>query len=234
MSAGTARTVFITGVTHGIGRAMAEEFIAAGHTVLGCGRSVAVIKELRKQHGEPHDFYECDVAISDAVKSLASIMLTTHGVPDLIINNAGVINKCAPLWEIEDEEFSKIVDVNIRGVANVIRHLVPPMVKERKGVIVNFSSGWGRSVDAEVAPYCASKWAVEGMTKALAEELPSAMAAVPLSPGCVNTEMLKSCFGHSANSYPSPSRWAKKAVPFILDLGPEDSGKSLTVSVDQG
>ena len=232
MSDATARTVFITGVTHGIGRALAEEFIAAGHTVLGCGRSIAVIKELRAMHGAPHDFYECDVSISDSVKSLASLVLATHGVPDLIINNAGVINKCAPLWEVEDEEFSHVIDVNIKGTANVVRYFVPSMVKQRSGVIVNFSSGWGRSVDAEVAPYCAAKWGIEGMTKALAEELPSAMAAVPLSPGCVNTEMLKSCFGHSANSYPSPEQWAKKAVPFILGIGAEDSGKSLTVSMD--
>jgi len=94
---------------------------------------------------------------------------------------------------------------------------------------VNFSSGWGRSVDAEVAPYCASKWAIEGMTLALAQELPSGMAAVALNPGIINTEMLQSCFGASARSYPSPDDWVKMAVPFLLELGPKDNGKQLEV-----
>jgi NAD(P)-dependent dehydrogenase (short-subunit alcohol dehydrogenase family) len=79
------------------------------------------------------------------------------------------------------------------------------MIRRGSGVIVNFSSGWGRSVSAEVAPYCASKWAVERLTRALAEELPSGLAAVPLNPGIINTEMLQSCFGADAQNYPEPA-----------------------------
>jgi len=63
---------------------------------------------------------------------------------------------------------------------------VPAMVRRGQGVIVNFSSGWGRSTDAGVAPYCATKWAIEGLTQALAQELPPGMAAVPLNPGIIN------------------------------------------------
>jgi len=103
------------------------------------------------------------------------------------------------------------------------------MVKRKTGVIVNFSSGWGRSADAEVAPYCATKWAVEGLTQALAQELPSGMAAVALNPGIINTEMLRSCFGASATSYPSPTEWAGVAVPFLLRISAVDNGRPLTV-----
>jgi NAD(P)-dependent dehydrogenase (short-subunit alcohol dehydrogenase family) len=103
------------------------------------------------------------------------------------------------------------------------------MVARGRGVIVNFSSGWGRSTDAEVAPYCASKWAIEGLTQALAQELPSGMAAVPLNPGIIDTAMLRSCFGSSAASHPSPEEWARRAVPFLLALGPRDNGRPLTV-----
>ena len=78
------------------------------------------------------------------------------------------------------------------------------------GVIVNFSSGWGRSTDAEVAPYCATKWAIEGLTQAFAQELPSGMAAVALNPGIINTDMLQSCFGGSASGYPSPGGMGQK------------------------
>jgi NAD(P)-dependent dehydrogenase (short-subunit alcohol dehydrogenase family) len=81
-----------------------------------------------------------------------------------------------------------------------------------------------------VAPYCASKYAIEGMTKALAEELPAGMAAVPLSPGVVDTDMLRSAWGDGAASHPRPEEWAERAVPFLLGLGPEENGRSLTVS----
>ena len=127
------------------------------------------------------------------------------------------------------EEFDQVIDINVKGVANVIRHFVPAMVARKSGVVVNFSSGWGRSVDADVGPYCASKWAVEGLTLALAEELPRGMAAVPLSPGVIDTDMLRSCFGGSASRYPPPKVWVEKAVPFLLALNSRDNGKSLTI-----
>jgi NAD(P)-dependent dehydrogenase (short-subunit alcohol dehydrogenase family) len=149
----------------------------------------------------------------------------------LLLNNAGVINRNAPLCKVSAREFNQVVDVNLKGVANVIRHFVPAMVKRQSGVIVNLSSGWGRSTDAEVAPYCATKWAIEGLTQSLAQELPSGMAVIPLNPGIINTDMLRSCFGGSASSYPSPEEWAKVAVPFLLKLGPDDNGKPLTVPI---
>ena len=68
-----------------------------------------------------------------------------------------------------------------------------------------------------------------GLTQALAAELPKGMAAVPLSPGVINTDMLQSCFGSNAKSYPDPEEWAESAVPFLLKLGPKDNGKPLTV-----
>src|SRR6185437_9747516 len=108
-------------------------------------------------------------------------------------------------------------------VVNVIRHFIPAMIKRKEGVIVNFSSGWGRSADAEVAPYCATKWAIEGLTQALAQELPREMTAAALNPGIINTEMLQSCFGGSASSYPTAAEWAKSAVPYLLSLGPKDN-----------
>ena len=223
------KLIVITGATRGLGRAMVGEFIRLGHTVLGCGRSGKEIDRLRKMHGVPHDFYPVDVASDTAMKSWASLCLTSHGVPDLILNNAGVINANARLWEIEAREFDEVMNTNLRGVANVIRHFVPSMVERKSGVIVNMSSGWGRSADAEVAPYCATKWAVEGLTQSLAQELPSGMAAVALNPGIINTDMLRSCFGGGATSYPSPEEWATVAVPFLLKIGAGDNGRPLTV-----
>ena len=225
------KIILITGVTRGLGRAMVDEFARLGHTVLGCGRSQKEIRQLTETHGAPHDFYAVDVASDDAVKSWASICLTSHGAPDLVLNNAAMINKNAPLWDVDAREFSDLIDINVKGPANVIRHFVPAMVKRKRGVIVNFSSGWGRSTDAEVAPYCASKWAIEGLTQALAQELPTTMAAIPLNPGIINTEMLQSSFGTLSKTYPSPEEWAKIAVPYLLRLGPNDNGKQLSVPI---
>jgi len=223
------KLVLITGVSRGLGRAMAEEFIRLGHAVLGCGRSEKETGQLRKQFAAPHDFTVVDVSADEQVAAWAKRVLKAHGAPDLLLNNAGLINRNARLWEIGATEFSQVIDVNLKGVANVIRHFVPAMVKSKSGVIVNFSSGWGRSTAAEVAPYCATKWAIEGLTQALAQELPPGMAAVPLNPGIINTDMLRSCFGGSASSYPIPQEWAKIAVPFLLKLGASDNGRPLTV-----
>ena len=124
---------------------------------------------------------------------------------------------------------SRVIDVNIKGPANVIRHFVPAMAARGRGVIVNFSSGWGRTVDAEVAPYCATKFAMEGLTRALALELPTGMAAVALNPGIIDTAMLQSCFGAAAPAKSPPNQWAQRAVAFLLALGPSDNGASATV-----
>ena len=126
-------------------------------------------------------------------------------------------------------DFNRLIDVNLKGVANVIRHFVPAMVAKNSGVIVNFSSGWGRSTSPEVAPYCASKFAIEGLTLALAQELPPGMAAVPLNPGIIDTAMLRQCWADGAASYPKADDWAKIAAPFILKLGPKDNGHSVSV-----
>lgn len=221
--------IVITGVTRGLGRALVEEFIRGGHTVIGCGRSGDAVFDLRMTHQAPHDFTVLDVAQDTKVSIWAAKVLEHDTPPDFLINNAAIANRLAPLWEQDDREFTKLVDVNIRGVQNVIRHFVPAMVAAKKGVIVNLSSGWGRSVSPQVAPYCMSKWAIEGLTKALAEELPKGMAAVPLNPGVIDTDMLRTCFGDSAGSYEKPEQWARKAAPFILKLGPKHNGQSLTV-----
>ncbi len=222
------RRIVVTGVSRGLGRALVEGFCSRGHVVCGCARSVEAVAELSRRHPPPHDFAVLDVSCDPEVRDWAERVLA-GGLPDLLVNNAALINRNAPLWKVPEEEFSRVVDVNIKGVVNVLRHFVPAMVERGRGVIVNVSSGWGRSVSPEVGPYCATKWAIEGLTRALAEELPAGMAAVPLNPGIINTEMLHICWGDGANAYPDASAWAKRAVPMLLRLGPKNSGQPLSV-----
>lgn len=231
MAANSARQVLITGATRGCGRSMVERFIKAGHTVVGCGRSESHVADLRKSYGPTHRFDAVDVSDDNQVAAWAKSVMASGFVPNLLLNNAALMNQTAPLWQVPAEEFQAVINVNIVGTANIIRHFVPAMVERNQGVIVNFSSGWGRCTAPEVAPYCATKYAVEGLTQALAQELPSGMAAVPLNPGIINTEMLQLCWADGASSYPSPDQWSRVAVPFLLSLGPEHNGQSVSVPI---
>lgn len=223
------KRIVITGVSRGLGHSLVPEFVKRGHKVAGCARSRSTILKLRAEWPGPHHFEQLDVSDQAQVEAWAQSLISTFGVPDLLINNAAVISPNATLAETSITWFDEVIDTNINGVFYVLRAFLPAMVARNAGVIVNLSSGWGRSTAAEVAPYCASKWAIEGLTRALAQELPAAMAAVPLNPVVINTEMLRSCFGEGADSYPSAATWASAAAPYLLGLGPKDNGQPLTV-----
>ncbi|GKV28226.1 hypothetical protein SLEP1_g37307 [Rubroshorea leprosula] len=232
MSGSTAaRTVLITGVSRGLGRALAVELSKRGHTVIGCSRTQTKLDSLQSELTSPdrHLLLAVDVRSNSSVEELARVVMEKKGVPDIIVNNAGTINKNNKIWDVPLEEFDTVIDTNVKGIANVLRHFIPLMLPNKQGIIVNMSSGWGRSGAALVAPYCASKWAIEGLSRSVAEELPDGMAVIALSPGVINTEMLESCFGASASPYQTPEAWALKAATMILNLTAADNGASLTV-----
>ena len=225
---GMGRIVMISGVSRGLGAALVDEIVAAGHRVAGGARDGGAMAALAERHGAPHRFTVCDVADEASVAAWAEEVFERLGAPDLLINNAGVINEEAPLWEVDEAEFARLLAVNVAGVQRVIRHVLPAMIETGHGVVVNLSSGWGRSVAPGVAPYCATKWAIEGMTRALAAELPDGLAAVPLNPGVIDTDMLREVWGEGAGGYRGAREWARAAAPFVLGLGPADNGRPLT------
>ena len=195
----TIRRIAITGVSRGLGRAMVQGFVERGHRVSGCCRSESAVAELRDAFGDAHHFEMVDVTCRDSVARWCGQTVASIGTPDLLVNNAAVINKNAPLWQVPAEEFAELLNVNIGGVYNVLVEFVPLMIAAGEGVIVNFCSTWGRSTSPEVAPYCATKYAIEGLTKALASELPSGLCAVPFNPGVIHTDMLQSCLPGFSN-----------------------------------
>ncbi|KAJ8491996.1 hypothetical protein OPV22_013717 [Ensete ventricosum] len=239
------KTVLVTGVSRGLGRALSLELARRGHAVIGCARSIDKVQALQHElmavspdasssssSASPpskHLIIDLDVRSDSGVQALAKLVMETKRSPDIIVNNAGTINKNNKIWEVPAEEFDMVMDTNVKGISNIIRHFLPLMIQRKHGIIVNISSGWGRSAAAEVAPYCASKWAVEGLTKSVAKELPPGLAIVALSPGVINTDMLASCFGSSASLYQAPETWAPNAATMILNLTAEDNGASLTV-----
>ncbi len=221
--------ILITGTSRGLGRALAAGFAAAGHQVTGCARTTDAVEQLQAELGPPHDFTALDISHYEQVVSWIEQVLARSGPPDLLINNAAVINRNARLWEVPVAEFGQLVDINLKGMFHVLHALLPAMVKRRQGVIINLSSGWGRSPASKVAPYCASKWAVEGLTQSLARELPETMAAIPMNPGIIDTEMLRSCLGGGAQGFPDAQAWAERAVPYFLQLSASDNGRPLSV-----
>ncbi len=223
------KRILVTGVSRGLGRALVEEFVRLGHQVAGCSRSSDATGELAAKFSSPHHFATVDVADEKQVEAWAQHVLVEFGPPDLVVNNAALINANAVLWEVPTAEFSRLIDINIKGTFYVVRHFLPAMIERGRGVIVNISSGWGRATSPQVAPYCASKWAIEGLSKALASELPPGLAAVPVNPGIIHTEMLESCFGAMSKSFPNAEDWSRRAAPFFLSLGPRHNGEALTV-----
>ncbi|MEM9290726.1 MAG: SDR family oxidoreductase [Acidobacteriota bacterium] len=230
MSPATTRRVLVTGVSRGLGRALAEGLALRGHTVLGCARSEKRVRELAANLGGGHDLRAVDITDREAVDHWAKGVVERYGAPDLVLNNAAVINPRLPLLELTAEDFDQVLDVNVKGSVYVLRAFLPSMIAAGRGVVVNFSSGWGHRGAAGVAPYCASKFAIEGLTQCLSQELPEGLAAVAFSPGVIHTEMLETAFGVQASRYPEPPEWAQRAIPFLLELGPRDNGRSVRLS----
>jgi len=230
MLSAMSKHIILTGCTKGLGRAMTDGFIQAGCRVTGIGRNQKALQELRETYGKPHRFDQVDVADDPAVCAFAESILTADGAPDIVINNAAVINPNASLWEISDEDIGQLLAVNLKGVVSIMRAFLPAMNKTGRGTVVNFSSGWGRSTSPKVAPYCMSKWGIEGLSQATAQEVAPGVAVVALNPGIIDTDMLRTCFGEGAAAHDRPENWARRAVPMILKLGPGDNGQSLSVN----
>ena len=222
------KAIVVTGVSRGLGRALLERFLEAGHRVAGCARSSDGIEALRKRLGTAPCLEVVDVADPEAVARFASGVVERHGAPDLLVNNAALINEPAPLWEVPSSEFDQLLAVNVSGVANVVRAFVPAMIDRGRGVVVNLSSGWGRSTSPDVGPYCTTKWAVEGFSSALAQELPTGLACVALNPGVIDTDMLRTCWAEGAAAYEDAEAWSRRAAPFLLQLSARDNGGALT------
>ncbi|MBF0353752.1 MAG: SDR family oxidoreductase [Alphaproteobacteria bacterium] len=183
----TARTALITGGTRGIGRAIAETLLKRGETVIVTGT---------KPNGEAPagcayetvDFSD-PKATSNFADRIADMKI------DILINNAG-INKISPFAEIDPKDFAKIQAVNVTAPFLLTRAVVPHMRKQGWGRIVNISSIWGKISRIQRASYSASKFAIDGMTTALAAEVAKdGILANCIAPGFIETELTQRMLG---------------------------------------
>ncbi len=198
------KTVVITGGSRGIGRAAALKFAAAGYRIAIIYRSDdkaagSLIDELRAA-GTDAESYKCDVASYSQVEATAAEIIKRFGKADVLVNNAGIA-QIKLLIDQTEEDWDRIMDVNAKGVFNCCRHFLPDMLSRKSGRIINVSSMWGiDGASCEVA-YSASKAAVIGFTKALAQETgPSGVTVNCVAPGVIDTEMNASLSENDMNA----------------------------------
>lgn len=225
--------VVISGVTKGLGQALARRFAALGHPVAGCGRSADALYELASELGYGHRFERVDVTDAEWVDAWAERVHRELGAPGLVVANAGAIIAQAPVWEVPPEDFDTVIRVNVGGVYAMARAFLPRIADG--GTLVTVSSGWGRNPRGMLAAYTASKFAVEGFTRAVAQEaaeLRPGVRVVAVDPGGgVDTAMLATCLPDEHHSYPSADEWAKTAVDYLLHRLPAQSDATeLTVN----
>ena len=183
------RSVAITGASSGMGAACAREFAKAGFRVVVAGRNSVRAKQVADEvdAGAP---LIGDVGDAAFCRSIVETTVERHGRIDVLINAAGIIAR-AGAAETSDEQWKRVLDVNLGGVFHTCRAALPIMKRQGKGAIVNFGSIWGDVAAAGVAAYCASKGAVHNLTRAMAlEHVKDGIRINAICPGEVNTPML--------------------------------------------
>ncbi|MFL6627195.1 MAG: oxidoreductase [Vitreoscilla sp.] len=184
----SSKTLFITGVSSGFGRAIANAALAAGHQVVGTVRNEAARAEFEKQlRGRAHARL-VDVSQFDAIAPLAAEVESWIGPVDVVINNAGYGHE-GILEESPLDEMQRQFDVNVFGAVAVIKAFLPFMRMRRRGHIVNITSMGGTITMPGIAYYCASKFALEGISDTLAKEVKGfGIAVTAVAPGSFRTD----------------------------------------------
>lgn len=191
------KVALVTGGGRGIGRAIARKLAEQGYDVAvnyhqSCAAAEELANELR-QAGCRAGAFQADVAVSEEVKVMLHAVETELGPVETLVNNAGIALPGGLFQDVDDETWNRAFAVNVGGMRNVIRAVLPHMLHKKRGSIVNISSIWGlRGASCEVT-YACTKAAVVGLTRSLALELaPSHIRVNAVAPGCIDTDMVHS------------------------------------------
>ena len=187
------KIALVTGASRGIGRQVALTLGAKGATVIvnyngSAAKAEEVVKEIEAAGGKA-EALQCNVSDFEACGQMLADIVSRHGRLAILVNNAG-ITRDNLLMKMSEEDFDAVVNTNLKGVFNCIKHIARQMLKQKSGRIINMSSVSGVLGNAGQANYCAAKAGVIGITKSAARELASRGITVnAVAPGFIVTEM---------------------------------------------
>ena len=187
------KNIIVTGASRGIGRCIAENLAREGHNVLlNYNKSEKSAKEVREnlaKDGINIEIFKADVSKKAEVKKLIKYAIDKFGKVDVLINNAGIA-KVQMFQDIKEEDWNEVIDTNLKSAFYCTQEVLPHMVHEKEGNIINISSVWGMVGASCETLYAISKAGIDAMTKSLAKELgPSNIRVNSIAPGIINTEM---------------------------------------------
>lgn len=189
----SGKVALVTGASRGIGRKIAVTLAGYGASVIvnyngSREKADEVVKEITDNGGQA-EAIQCNVAEFDRAKELIDGIVKTYGRLDILVNNAG-ITKDNLIMKMSEDDFDAVIDTNLKGAFNCIRHVSRQMLKQRSGRIINISSVSGVMGNVGQANYCASKAGIIGLTKSVARELGSrGITSNAVAPGFIRTEM---------------------------------------------
>jgi NAD(P)-dependent dehydrogenase (short-subunit alcohol dehydrogenase family) len=190
VSAGKGRTWFITGASTGFGRLLAEEVLKAGGKVIATARDRDKVADLEAKYSQTAKTLALDVTDAGQVDSAVTQAFAQFGRVDVLVNNAGY-GVAGAIEEVSDAEFMPMFETNVFGLLRVTRAFLPHLRKQRSGHILNLSSIGGLVAGPGIGFYNATKFAVEGISEALAAELaPLGIRVTIIEPGPFRTDFL--------------------------------------------
>ena len=187
------KVALVTGGGRGLGRAIALAYVRQGANVVVAARTTAQIEQVVAEInglGRRGLAITCDVGDIQGVNHMVDEAISHFGRLDILVNNAAILSPTRPLAEVAVADWDEVMRVNLRGPFLCCKAVLPQMMRQRSGSIINVSSGLGRDSSPYYGPYATSKWGLEGMTKALAAEVKRHGIRVnSVSPGVVATQM---------------------------------------------
>lgn len=226
----TEKIALVTGASRGIGKAIAMELAERGATVIvnysgSEEKAQQTVSEIKKNGGEAVAV-RCDVADFAACEKLAKDVIGRYGRLDILVNNAG-ITRDGLIMKMSEQDFDSVMDTNLKGTYNMIRHFSRWFLKQKSGRIINIASVSGVIGNAGQANYSASKAGVIGLTKAVARELSGRGICInAVAPGFIDTDMTRQM-----------SEDAKKGIEAMIPMGhmgkPEDVARLVGFLADE-
>ncbi len=220
--------VVITGATKGLGRALADRFASEGARLALCARSTRTLDAVRTELTSRNVdviVHPCDISDSQSAKTFADHVLGAWGHVDILINNASMLGPRVAVVEYPVKEWDEVIQTNIHGTFFLTRLLVPSMMQRGAGAVINVSSSVGRSGRKHWGAYAVSKFALEGFTQVLSEELkPFNIRVNSVNPGPMATDMRRMAYPQED---PSTLRTPDQLTEVFVYLSSDD-GKGIS------